>query len=215
MTAPFITILGIDQSTDQTGVVLARCGETIHILRHATLTSSAKGNDLQARIARLRDHRRQLADFVVSVSRSACPDTIDLIAYEQPFVGPAAKANWDALPMALGAFLTLSTLSGIPIVAVSRQAACKEAGCSMLYQRRVTTAREREDKRQELKAAVIGWANSLFALHLADDEDGIADAAAVAVAAYRQYQAAEEAKRNTIRPLMGKGSRGPRKAVAA
>jgi hypothetical protein len=151
-------------------------------------------------MSRLRTIR---ADFEGFVARYP---GIDLIAYERPFVTANRSSSWDALPMALGALLTIPWLSNLPIVPVMRQAACIAAGCGSLYRESAKTANEKRDKRLRLKAAVIDWANRELCLGLDESQDAIADAAAVAYAAWGQYR--QEQLIASQKPLFGKGSRG-------
>ncbi len=202
-----IAILALDQSTTATGVAYAVCSEDRQdILYHTCLESEVKGDTMADRLSRLMDMRHDFIGFVNGLG------AIDLIAFEQPFFSKQST-NWDASPMALGALLTIPRLRGVEVVPVMRQAGCAVAGCGALYRQSAKTAREKADKRKRLKAEVIAWARQNLGLQISEEGSDVADAATIAIAAYREWAKAEEAKRNAALPLFGAGSRRRGKAA--
>lgn len=163
-------VLGLDPSTTATGVAVLRISpRSVEVLVSRSLVPPRKAQ----RWERIRDTRHQLA---VLLSGLSVP--LDLITYEIPFVrgGPATAA----LHGAVGAYLTLSQLAGIPDVPV-RPNAAKAAVSAFLW----PTPGERQRKRS--KTAVIEAVNARLGLALQPDEDAVADAIAVALAGYKYH----------------------------
>lgn len=200
------TILALDPSTEITGAAIvsfaAGGASTLSQWKEFNACHIGRATDLASRLRRIAWTRRQLLTFVDS-----WPGAIDLVAYETDTErGHAAS---EALKMATGAYLTIYPLEGLPVVGITRQAACKASGTLSVYaQRSGTTTAERAAKKRRLKLSVIEWANrrDTFDAGLREDQDAIADALAVARAAWNQ----QEALRLAPRPLFGRGSRGPR-----
>ncbi len=182
-------ILALDPSTDITGVVLADCvmpvgrssthapggnrpngwqGDIVVTDFTEICAKSREENSLMARIERIAETRRGLETWI----RAVLPIGADyLVAYEYHLMrgGPASEA----LSMAAGAYLTLfEGREIIPVLPIE----AKAAWGGTRY------------KRAEAKAAVVTWANRFHALKLSPGQDGIADAAAVAEAAWGKWK---------------------------
>ena len=166
-----LTILAIDPSTEITGAAIV----SFTMDGHHCLTQWAEFNachigrvtDLASRLKRIAWTRRQLLLFVDSWCGS-----IDLVAYETDTErGHAAS---EALKMATGAYLTIYPLGGLPVVGITRQAACKASGTLSVYgQSAGKTSAEKDAKKRRLKLAVIEWANrqDAFSAGLREDQD--------------------------------------------
>lgn len=200
-----LSVLALDPSTEVTGIALVQFSPEGKPHRQQwkaiDARGAARGSDLTARIARIRHTRRALAACL-----SAWPWAIDMVAYETDT--ERGHGSSEALKMAAGAYLSLGSLAGIPVVPITRQAACIASGTLFVYRQSAgKTSAEREAKRKRLKAAVLAWANeSCFNAGLSQDPEGeaIADALAVAQAACDR----ERVRRAKPRPLFGPGSRG-------
>lgn len=175
-----VTILALDPSTDVSGVALLGFGPKgqVTVLGTRALvagkTPGRKG--LAARFARI---RRQRADFAAWAGNLSLP--IDLIAYERSFQrGGAASV---ACPQAAGALLTVSALDGIPVAEVTPQAAKAVYGKAQF---RAEGTRSRDADKQ----AAREWAaRELGVASPSEDEwEAVADACAVACAAYRMLR---------------------------
>lgn len=216
-----ITILALDQSTDVTGVCVVRCLPGValpELLRHRAIDASGidKGRHTpQARVARIGYTAGVLEGFLDS-----CPWRIDIVSYETD-TGRGYQSS-QALGWAAGAYLVLPRLAGAQPVAITRQAACIAAGrdiYAVYRQPKGKTASEQTAKRARLKHAVCRWASEIIVdfTHGLEgpynaDQEAIADALAIGVAAWIRHQ--EEERKRAIaaaqRVLLGKGSRGPR-----
>lgn len=206
---PAMSILALDPSTEVTGIALVQFSPEGKPRRcqwkAIDARGAARGTTLAARIARIRHTRKALA-----VCLSAWPWPIDLVAYERDT--GRGHGSSEALKMAAGAYISLSHLAGLPILPITRQAACVASGTLFVYRQPAGPTRaEREAKRQRLKRAVIAWANeSSYNAGLTEGEESeaIADALAVAQAAWMQEQArAEKAQRQRLQ-LRLTGPRG-------
>ena len=185
MTTPDdVYILGLDPSTDITGAALIKVSATgeVEVLTIRKLNATAilgTRSTLTARIQRIRWTRTMLSAWLNSFEYG-----IDEVAYEMDT--QRGFASSEALKMATGAYLSLSTLDSVPVAGITRLAACGVAGCTKLYFEPVKgkSTAEIADKKARLKAAVIAWANARFPeLDLQADDDAIADALAIAVKA--------------------------------
>ncbi len=128
----------------------------------------------------------------------------------------AARQSAVALHQATGRYL-FSVPPGLPEFPVLTNQVKAAYGASQAAFARTADARARGEKRDKLKLLGVEWARQTFGLELADGDDGISDALAVAVAAWRIWRREEADARAKAqqRPLFGPGSRGPRKARQA
>ena len=194
--AQFLRVFALDPSTDVTGAVVVSFGSDGSALAEAWIAIDAKmafgkKADLTARLRRIRWTKNLLASFV---ARS--PVSLDSVAYETDT--ERGHASTEALKMAAGAYLCLSALDGLPVVPITRQEACKAAGCLSVYaQAAGRTAAEKAAKKARLKASVVEWAARTFpgAGLVAGDprSEAIADALAVACAAGKRHDRTERA----------------------
>lgn len=213
-----LTILAIDPSTEITGVAIVR----YTVVKSPSAWSSAEGGpgltqwaafnachigrvtDLTSRLKRISWTRQRLLSFVGDWCGA-----IDLVAYETDTErGHAAS---EALKMATGAFLTIYPLVGIPVVAITRQAACKASGTLSVYRQSAgKTSAEKKAKKRRMKLAVIEWANrpDTFDAGLREDQDAIADALAVAQAAWDRERTMQEQQEVEARQPRLTGPRG-------
>lgn len=208
-----VRIFALDPSTDVTGAVYVEYsqGNRPRLLAYAAIdaTPAAKGSDLAARLARIRWTREHLYSFVGECS------TINVLAYETDT--GRGHAVSEALVMAAGVYLSIPLFDGIPIFDVTRQAGCIAADCLGIYRSpKGKTSAEQTAKKARLKEAIVRWAQMAFP---ADDaapylfvgdprSEAIADALAIASAAYNRYIGDQVATQSAIRPLFGPGSRG-------
>lgn len=226
-----LMILALDASTKATGVVIVhfpvqRAGWEVPAAvllsaRHIepeTLdkadTSKPGFDTMTARLSRIRAQRALLSAFLTGIASA-----IDLVAYERPFV--RGQGATEALMMALGAYLTLPQLSGLPVLPVHGASVKAVFHGHQLAHAPNATNKAKDAKRAILKASCREWAVREFGEAAVLSED-VADALAVAVAAHRLTgrTAAKEAEAAIQRPLFGKGSGtkrgissgGPRKA---
>jgi Holliday junction resolvasome RuvABC endonuclease subunit len=212
-----VRIFALDPSTDITGAVYVEyAGNSPRLLAYAAIdaTPAAKGSDLAARLARIRWTREHLYSFLAGCS------PIDVLAYETDT--GRGHAVSEALIMAAGVYLSIPLFDGIPIDAITRQAACIAADCLSVYRApKGKTSAEQAAKKARLKAAIVTWAQMAFP---ADDaapfllvgdprSEAIADALAIAAAAYNRYIANQVATQAAIRPLFGPGSRGGKAGI--
>ena len=162
-------ILALDPSTDITGVVLADCWQgDIVVTDWTEICAKSEDTSLESRIQRIAYTRRTLEAW----ARQKLPVGTDyIVAYEYHLMrgGPASEA----LSMAAGAYLTL--FEGREIIPVYPSEA-KAAWGGGRY------------KRDEAKRAVVVWANRFHGLELSPKQDGVADAAAVAEAAWGKWK---------------------------
>ena len=200
-----LTILALDPSTEVTGIAIVQFDISGKPCRHWAMAINAsaqvRGTTLTARLERIRCTRQQIAAYL-----STWPGGIDMVAYETDT--ERGHGSSEALKMAAGAYLSLSALAGLPVVPITRQAACVASGSLFVYRQPAgKTHAEREAKRRRLKAAVVAWANeSSFDAGLSHDPEGEAIADALAVA--RACCDKEMARQRRARPLFGPGSRG-------
>jgi Holliday junction resolvasome RuvABC endonuclease subunit len=186
---PEITIAGIDPSTDATGAALVRFSSkgVPTLLSYASLIGAdgaCKKGSLEARFHRIRDIKLQLMQWI-----SELPAAFDLVAYEAAFWrGDAAS---EAIPQASGSYLSIGAFSKADVVRV-HGASVKAAYGNVLS----------GGKREQLKQNCIVWANEQFGLSLSldldDKQDAIADAIAVAVAAWRIWAKEYEAEQRRL-----------------
>jgi Holliday junction resolvasome RuvABC endonuclease subunit len=207
---PEITIVGIDPSTDATGVALVRfSGKGVPtLLSSASLIGGdgeAKKGSLEARFHRIRDIKLQMMQWIAELH-----GPFDLVAYEAAFWrGDAAS---EAIPQASGSYLSIGAFSKADVVRV-HGASVKAAYGNVLS----------GGKREDLKRNCIVWANQMFGLSLSldldDKQDAIADAIAVAVAAWRiwakEYEAEQarqqlKAQRSHSRAVAGRAATSSR-----
>ena len=215
-----LTVLAIDPGTNYMGAAIVQFAPSGCPAQAWTTHFDAthiRGSDEAAKFDRIADLRRKLAEWI-SRSLDDAPIAIDVRAYEAPY------ADFE-LAQAIGAFMSLHALESLPCENVTRQTACITAGCFPLFREstKTMTAAQKRDKQVRLKKAVMGWAGEWFentdAATRAAANEHCADALAVAQAVFNAHakaQAAEaKAERDSIKPLFGSGSRGPRKMLEA
>lgn len=184
-------VLGIDPSTDVTGVALVEMPEIgeAKVLLYGSFDATAamkekcksvkgkKVSAIGARILRIAWTRRQIICWLEIMLLN-----IDLVAYELGG-GPGTQSD-QAGDMALGCYLTIGSILGLPIEGVMRGSACSVAGAHHVYREKAgSTSREKAEKRARLKAAVIAGINQRCGLELDESQDAEADAIAIAIAA--------------------------------
>ena len=170
-----MTILALDPSTSTTGIALVEfVGYSVPtVLYHSAITAGPKAD----RWTRIRETRNRLSRVLAYL-----PAAFDAVAYEVPFVrGQAATA---ALHQAIGAYLSLSGFAGfeaLPIMPNSAKAALNACRFLPHYE----TSAEQVAGRAHGKALMIDAVNTMFGLCLRPDEDAVADAIGVALAAHK------------------------------
>jgi Holliday junction resolvasome RuvABC endonuclease subunit len=176
-------ILGIDPSTDCMGVALIafdKQGGPI-LCDYAAISAGpvAFKDPLAARFARIHSIRRQLYRWV-----SDLPYAYDVVAFEKPFIRGDQAGG--AIHQAIGAYLCDSRLFSASRLMQINTASVKSAqGVAW------RTARG-ERSRAEAKRGAVAWAERVFGIRAGVITDAEADAAGVAMAAYRIIRAEEE-----------------------
>lgn len=176
-------LLALDPSTDITGAAVFDLeGETPRLIAYTSfdafeLTGQPKSrHKLEDRLTRIAETRQALAAWLTQ--QGIQPEQV---AYETQ--SGRGHASSEALVMAVGAYLTLTCLRGLPLTEVNRSAGCAAVGASKVYAERAgTTNAEKEAKRARLKQAVICGVNARLGLDLQPDQDAEADAIAVGLA---------------------------------
>ncbi len=220
-----ITVLALDPSADVTGIAVVRFleGEGGHTGRELLLCDSfdathAEELGTRARhaatahqrfdsaVQRIRWTRRQIARAAWNTleSKPGEPWCLDVLAYE----GHTGRGSGSAvLDGAVFAYLTLSELARFEPVCITRQAACLATGTHGVYRQAAGRTEEQKNaKKARLKGAVLAWALDTYPV-FADEArfpagprygacmEGVADALAVAEAAWVSALGAETARR--------------------
>ncbi len=195
-------VLALDPSTDVTGVVVLdfdRMGA--HLVRAAVAVRgvneagygvgqgrSARAVDtLSDRIQRIAHTRTCLESWLAD-----CPHIGSLSACAYEFHTGRGGAPSEAISEATGAYMTIAPLPSLPHYRVNPMTAKAAWGGAALV-------------RADAKIAVVRWARREFGLTLSDTDDAIADALAVAVAAFGQWRVAGLADSQGV--LFGAGAR--------
>lgn len=177
-----IVILGLDPSTDVTGAALVAFDQGTPILCDFAALSAgpvACKDALAARFARIRSIRSQLYAWV-----SQLPYAFDVVAFEKPFIRGDQAGG--AIHQAIGAFLCDSRLfSASRLLQVNTQQVKAAQGIAWRTQKG-------ERSRAAGKAGAIQWAERTFDVKPGSITDAEADAAGVAMAAYRIIRAEED-----------------------
>jgi Holliday junction resolvasome RuvABC endonuclease subunit len=194
-------ILALDPSTDVTGAaILTLEGELVAYDAFDGFELAGQPpsrHKLEDRLARICETRYALSHWLVG--QPAC----QAVAYETQ--SGRGHASSEALVMALGSYLTLTCLRGLPLIPVNRSAGCSVVGASKVYAEPAgTTPKERQAKRARLKAAVIAGVNARLGLSLRPDQDAEADAIAVGLASLTKF-AGKTTKKASV-PAQRKGN---------
>lgn len=177
-------LLALDPSTDKTGVAILDVESPRLPLLVAygsfdgfELTNQPPSRTtLMDRLERICETRIALASWLTQQEVS-----LSFVAYETQ--SGRGHASSEALVMAVGSYLTLTSLRRLPPIEVNRSAGCGAVGASKVYAERAgTTAAEKAVKRARLKAAVIAGVNARMGLSLTSEQDAEADAIAVGLA---------------------------------
>jgi Holliday junction resolvasome RuvABC endonuclease subunit len=174
MSNKIFRVCAIGPSTDITGVALVVFEEgkpTQILFAHGLSGKSRESNSLTARLERIAEISDDLDGILAETTKDGKGMTEFDVAYEVPFMR-GTFAN-EALPMATGAYLNIPNLRRRRVWPIQVSTAKAAWGGSKL-------------PRKEAKPAVVAWANKEFNINLNVKQDGIADALAVAVAAYGQ-----------------------------
>lgn len=167
-------ILALDPSTDITGLaIVSYQGGEAEVIRVEAFTGcSLEEDSLMARVGRIADTRQKLLQFVGTARAFEWLASGEnfIVAYEQHT--DRGRLTSEALSQASGAYLTV--FLGRPIIPVTTEEAKKAWGGTRY-------------KRAEAKVQVVHWANRRFGLNLAIGQDAIADALAVADAAWARW----------------------------
>jgi Holliday junction resolvasome RuvABC endonuclease subunit len=207
LSAPCRLIVALDPSTDITGVVLIRFDHrgVPTVLAADSITAEAKHRDpLTERVGRIQETAEELGRWAEE-HLLILPDEI---AFERVFHRGADAT--EALMMATGAYLAVPAFAAVNrFRAIPTQTAIAVKQLTAIQRQKNHSSRQQRDKRTAIKYASVCWARRELGLMLPDDADAVADAGAVAVAAWRAWYAEWQASL-APRPLFGPGSRGPR-----
>lgn len=191
-------VLALDPSTDITGVAVGDFS-----LMRLTLLSvhrlppppkdAKEGDALTQRFLRIAHHEEALRNLVLHNTSS-----LDGLAYEMHTGRNGVTSN--ALSQAAGAYLSAIISPGMKVWEISPLTAKAAWGGTKL-------------KSADGKVAVVKWAKGVYGdalasrgIALSDDDDAIADAIAVLLAAWKKWRAEEAAKEqlSLIGPRGGK-----------
>lgn len=189
-------ILALDPSTDFTGAALLSVDEagTAVVVAFTSFDAFDLAGQprsragLKDRIARMAATRQALSTWLGQ--QDTAPS---VVAYETQ--SGRGHASSEALVMAVGSYLTLSRLVGLPLIEVNRAGGCAAVGASKVYAAPAgATNAERLAKRARLKQAVICGVNARLGLELLADQDAEADALCVGLAAAGKIASAAKLK---------------------
>jgi|GEM_PF-4098077 hypothetical protein len=192
--SPSITLLALDPSTDRTGaVILAGDLQKCRFITGNEFVGTARErvgvSTLTAQNTRIYQIARALERWVQTMTHLA----LTAAAYEYHTARGGAPS--EAISKATGAYLALHDLCTLPCYRIQPMTAKAVWGGTRLRQ-------------GETKPAVVAWARREFGLPLLDDQDAIADALAVGLAAWGIWRKEELEKQQ--KPMLGRGSGKPR-----
>lgn len=188
-------ILALDTSTHDVGIAWVdksetQCRPILTTLRSEPTTGQSSLYDRLQRIACLRE-RLHVYCCQFRTQPQLMPD---VLAYEE-HTGRGYTVS-DALSMALGAYLTVPALLGLPIRAINPNEA------KLVYSRA-------DQSRVKAKASAIAWAQKTYRLANCPT-DAEADALAVAEACWKRIQAESQPQvvQMVLRPLARRKANG-------
>lgn len=212
---PSLYVLGLDISTAVTGASVVELTDegTCFLIDYIDIDprGEVKGEGFAACLRRLAFTRHALGAWL-----HALPCALDAVAFEDTRAAAfharkmRGRITGDALTMALGAYLTLPALAGFDPLPITRASACAAVGCMSEYLAPAgKTDAERDAKRERLKKAVCKAASLRVQSALIwPENEGSADAAAVAVAAGEALRKAKVREASERRQPRLTGPRG-------